>query len=259
LAGTDKLKFIEYYIPRYAASSDDGKTIHGAYGPRLFRKGGIDQVATVTTLLRDHADSRRAVIQLFDAADIRKRYKDVPCTCTLQFLLRNGRLDMVVNMRSNDAVLGLPHDIFTFTMVMELIARSVHAEVGQYYHMVGSLHLYQANRRQARQYLREGWQPTTMSMPPMPSGSPWRSIRRLLVAERAIRKGYSLPRLPRNPYWRDLVRLLQIFRMDKNGNVAAIAKHSKRMHSKVFAAFIASRQQRAHDRRDRSPSEQSRG
>ena len=81
---------------------DDGKTVWGAYGPRLFDMRGIDQIAQIRDRLRKKRDTRRAVIQLFDASDIREHHEDVPCTCT-EFMLGDDHLFMVHNMRSNDA------------------------------------------------------------------------------------------------------------------------------------------------------------
>jgi len=248
LAKTDALDFIRYYIPEYEESSDDGKTIHGAYGPRLFNDNGIDQIANVIAVLRNRADSRRAVIQLFRATDISHPYKDVPCTCSMQFMLRGGQLDLVTTMRSNDAYLGLPHDIFCFTMLQELVARSVRAEVGQYYHMIGSLHLYDKHREGARLYLREGWQATTRAMPPMPTGTPWRSIERLRIAERAIREGRKITIGHLHNYWKDLVRLLKIFRLSQQGKPARIAQLKRQMNSPAYAPYIETRQQLAETR-----------
>ena len=65
---------------------------------------------------------------------------------------------MVTNMRSNDAFLGLPHDFFSFTMIQEVLARTVNLEIGVYKHVVGSLHLYEENIEQAEQFITEGWQ-----------------------------------------------------------------------------------------------------
>ena len=65
-----------------------------------------------------------------------------PCTCTLQFLARGVKLDLIVYMRSNDVIKGLPHDIFCFTMLQEIAARRLSLEPGIYKHCVGSLHLY---------------------------------------------------------------------------------------------------------------------
>src|SRR5450759_4353018 len=121
-------------------------------------KVGIRQIDNVINLLKKKSESRQAVIQLFDASDIVEVHKDIPCTCTLQFLIRQRRLNMITNMRSNDAFLGLPHDIFAFTMLQEIIARTLGVEMGTYKHAVGSLHLYDKNRNSAQQFLDEGWQ-----------------------------------------------------------------------------------------------------
>jgi thymidylate synthase len=47
MSGSNSLEFIKYYIKDYGKYSDDGLTLFGAYGPRLFSKGGVDQVAYV--------------------------------------------------------------------------------------------------------------------------------------------------------------------------------------------------------------------
>lgn len=240
LSGSKEVQFISYYVPRYSEESDDGQTIHGAYGPRLLNMDGqYNQVENVIELLRKSPSSRRAVIQLFDAADIATRYKEIPCTCTLQFMVRDNKLNMFTYMRSNDAFLGLAHDIFAFTMLQEIIARSIGIEIGTYKHAVGSLHLYDANRTQAKQYIAEGFQ-SRISMPPMPTGDPWRSIRVMVNAEVEIRAGRRLDDsgLDISPYWQDLCRLLLIFLHFRNGNRAAIGRLKKRMASPVFSTYI---------------------
>lgn len=131
LSRDNKLDFIRYYIPAYEKETEDGETIYGAYGPRLFDQRGHDQLRNVINLLRSHPELRRAVIQLFNAEDIARRYKEVPCTCTLQFLVRRKRLHMLTTMRSNDAYKGLPHDIFCFTMLQEVVARTLGLELGK--------------------------------------------------------------------------------------------------------------------------------
>src|SRR5258708_6657720 len=210
LAGSNDVGFIRYYVNRYADESDDGHTIHGAYGPRLFNMDGQhNQIDNVLKLLKTKPSSRRAVIQLFDAEDIATHHKEIPCTCTLQFMVRSGRLHMFTYMRSNDAFFGLAHDVFAFTMLQEIVARSIGIEVGAYKHAVGSLHLYDDHRKDAQQYIGEGFQPR-VAMPPMPSGDPWRSIRVLLEAEYKIRNGglVDSSRLNIAPYWQDFSRLL---------------------------------------------------
>ena len=241
LAKTNELTFIHYYLPDYRTFAD-GQEIFGAYGPRLFDWSGIDQFANVVGLLRKNPDSRKAVIQLFDARDILEDHNDIPCTCTLQFLIRKNQLHMFTHMRSNDAFLGMPHDIFCFTMLQEIVARILSVELGRYKHMVGSLHIYESRIDDAHQFLDEGWQPTETVMPPMPEGDPSPAIDDLLFAEQAIRTqqpfhSKSLARL--DPYWADLVRLLLVFRASsKDGSTNRVLELRGEMSSPVYDQFI---------------------
>ncbi|SDG32199.1 thymidylate synthase [Microbacterium sp. 77mftsu3.1] len=215
LHGSDDVTHVAYYVPQYRREAVDGRLI-GAYGPRLFGAAGEGQLHRVIEILKRKPDSRQAVVQLFDADDL-SRTKDVPCTCTLQFLLRGGRLELVVHMRSNDAFLGLPHDLFAFTMLQELVARSLAAELGTYSHFVGSLHLYDERRAEVDAYLSEGWfAQSTAVMPSMPVGDPWAAVTELLETERQIRltpaDGYEAEGLA-DGYWGDLAKLLAAFRL----------------------------------------------
>lgn len=245
LAKSRRLDLIEYYISRYREESEDGRTVYGAYGPRLFDLRGNDQVGNVITQLKRHPESRRAVIQLFDAADLAKERREIPCTSTLQFMIRRNRLIMFATMRSNDAFKGLPHDVFAFTMIQELIARSMNLEIGPYSHFVSSLHLYDSDITRAGRYIKEGWQPTT-SMPAMPIGDPWPAIKLVLKAEKGLRKNGVLPTFPvdLDPYWADLIRILQIFRYSKDDEITKIRTVKAQMHSPVFNAYIQKRQRR---------------
>jgi thymidylate synthase len=245
LSKSNKLKFITYYLRRYSEESDDGASVYGAYGPRLFNSRGQDQVRNVIDLLKTNQDSRRAVIQLFDANDLAGRHKDIPCTCTLQFMVRESRLQMLTHMRSNDVFLGLPHDVFAFTMLQEIVARSLGVELGSYKHAVGSLHLYENDRKKALQLVDEGWQ-ERVPMPPMPSGDPWDSIRKVLRAESAIRRGVfdgTAPAL--DGYWGDIVRLLQIYRHSRNGEPKEIGALRRRMSVRTYDPYIDKRKQKA--------------
>jgi thymidylate synthase len=218
LKGTNKTKFIINYIEAYKKFSERG-VVFGGYGPRLFKPWkGVLQFENVIKLLKARPTSRQAVLQLFDAADLAKPHKDVPCTCTLQLLqlfIRRGKLDLIVYMRSNDVITGLPHDIFCFTMLQEIAARTLSVELGIYKHCVGSLHLYDADALKAKRFLAEGWQSTKSDMPPMPAGDPAPGIALLLRAEAAVRGGTPVNKRLLNeekthPYWADLIRLLQV-------------------------------------------------
>ncbi len=217
LSGSNAVDFVAYYLPRYK-EFDEGGVVFGGYGPRLLASAAGNQIENVTSLLREKPDTRRAVIQLFDATDILGDHLDVPCTCTLHLLGRGGALHMIVSMRSNDVVVGLPHDVFCFSMLQEIVATSLHLDLGTYTHIAGSLHLYDRDAEKADRFLEEGWQPTTIDMPPMPAGDPWPAVAILLRLEETIRTSGQIADAELNGldiYWADIVRLLQIFRCTK--------------------------------------------
>jgi thymidylate synthase len=116
---------------------------YGAYGPRLSR-----QLDAVVALLRREPDTRRAVLTIWREDDL-THDGDRPCTLTLQFLLRGGRLELIVTMRSQDAWLGVPYDLFMFTQLQLSVACHLEVDAGRYVHHVGSLHLYDRNREAA--------------------------------------------------------------------------------------------------------------
>jgi len=249
LSATDRLDFVQYYIKDYDKYSDDKQTLYGAYGPRLYRNRGINQLSSVVELLKRKQTSRQAVIQLFNAEDLLEHHKDIPCTCSLQFLVRNGKVNMVAHMRSNDAYKGLPHDVFAFTMIQELMARILELEVGSYVHCVGSLHLYEENRDQAQRFVDEGYQSTKLVMPPMPAGNPLPSLDKLLEIESVIRKGavshLDVTKLGLHDYWLDLIRLLQVFWLTKQktrGAASRMRTVKGSMSSRAFDIYIDRKQ-----------------
>ncbi|MDC9822806.1 thymidylate synthase [Devosia sp. ZB163] len=229
LSGSNALDHIAYYLDEYGKYSDDNKTLNGAYGHRIFGEARLrgdpdpgDQWQRVIDTLREREGSRNAVLQIYANEDGAKKSKDIPCTCTLHFVIRRGQLHLHVHMRSNDAYWGMPHDVFAFSMLQEIAARELGKELGTYQHSVASLHLYDDTedfdaRSRAQKYLDEGLH-DTVPMPQMPPGDPWPSIRRVLEAEREIRNGnveFQTP-VDLDPYWRDLVTLLRAYGASKH-------------------------------------------
>lgn len=148
LSGSDD-PWIFTYNERLRAYADDG-VLQGAYGPRMRRwRGTVDQLARVIDLLREDPDSRRAVIQLYDPLQDAAGHGDVPCTLCYRFHLRGGRLHMSTTMRSQDVWYGLPYDLFTATVLHELVAGWLSADLGVYDHYVDSLHIYERDLGQA--------------------------------------------------------------------------------------------------------------
>jgi thymidylate synthase len=139
-SGSNWLDDLTPYMKRYKDFSDDGVFLNGAYGVKV-----IEQVAYVADTLQRDPDSRQAIINIWRERPAAS--KDIPCTVNMQFFIRDG-IQMVVNMRSQDAVLGFSYDIFTFSAVANLLRtlllqRGIKVELSTLTVNVGSFHIYE--------------------------------------------------------------------------------------------------------------------
>jgi thymidylate synthase len=116
----------------------DGEAFFGAYGPRL-----AAQLPEVRRQLKVDPDTRQAVAAIWRVDDLWAHTRDLPCTTSMQFLLRDGALQLHVTMRSNDVWWGWSYDAFQFTRLQVAMADSLGVGVGPYVHRAGSLHLYE--------------------------------------------------------------------------------------------------------------------
>lgn len=114
---------------------------HGAYGPRI-----VGQMDSALDRIRKDRDTRRAVVSIWSVSmdlNYAEEATDYPCTTQFQLMVRDGRLDIHVEMRANDAWYGLPYDVFAFSQLQCTAAALLGMEPGTYYHHATSLHLYQ--------------------------------------------------------------------------------------------------------------------
>lgn len=157
LSGSNRLSDIADF-GRMAQFSDDQLFMRGAYGPKV-----VDQLPWVAETLINDQDSRQAVLTIW-----RERpspSKDIPCTVSLQFRLRDGRINCTANMRSSDAWLGLPYDIIFFSLcsayLVTIMRNSSPARIFDYVSLgrlcvnAGSSHIYGKNIPQAREVVLE--------------------------------------------------------------------------------------------------------
>lgn len=169
LNGDNKLDPLAKYIPAMANYSDDGLTLYGAYGPPI-----IDQLPYVINALKKDELTRRAGLTIWRQNP--SETKDTPCTIALWFVVRQARLNCFAFMRSSDAWLGLPYDIFNFSMVsyaicgiLNLTREDKPIAPGTLYHNAASVHLYVNDIKRARSMLINNQGITRLS-PNLPNG-----------------------------------------------------------------------------------------
>jgi len=124
--------------PAFDRFIDDGR-FWAAYGERT-----SGQFAHVVRKLKEDPSTRQAVVSLWNPLlDNQINKHDYPCTTTLQFRIREERLELTTTMRSNDVWWGWSYDLFQFTQLQHTIANCLGLEVGHYHHFVNSLHIYE--------------------------------------------------------------------------------------------------------------------
>jgi len=134
----DRISWCNTSIKKY---SDDGVTFHGAYGKRLRKHR--DQFSLLLSKFKKDIGTRQAVMTIFDPDLDFSPSKDIPCTINLHLMARENVLNCIAYMRSNDLYRGAPYDIFNFTMLQEIFSQILNLGVGEYQHIVGSMHLYE--------------------------------------------------------------------------------------------------------------------
>jgi thymidylate synthase len=146
LTGDDRVETIAPYNSRIAEFSDDGVRYFGAYGPKV-----VDQLQYVVDKLKQDNDTRQAGLTIW--RENPPATKDVPCTVAVFFNLRQKKLNAHVFMRSSDAWLGVPYDVFNFSMLAHLVCGFLNNdrgfddvfEPGLLYLTAASSHLYEVN------------------------------------------------------------------------------------------------------------------
>lgn len=141
LSGDNKVSTIAPYSRMISKFSDDGISFFGAYGPKI-----VDQLEYIGRCFNRDLNTRQAILTIWREKP--PVSNDIPCTISIQFLVRNGRLNVIDTMRSSDTWLGVPYDWNTFSMLAAYVclylreAYSIDLEVGTLFLIAGSQHVY---------------------------------------------------------------------------------------------------------------------
>lgn len=141
LSGDYRVHTIAPYNKHISQFSDDGVTFAGAYGPEI-----LDQINYVIGKLIEDPDTRQAGLTIWKKNP--KPSKDIPCTVAIFFNIRQGKVNAHVFMRSSDAWLGIPYDVFNFSILVHgvcafLQEKGITVEPGNLYLTAASSHLYE--------------------------------------------------------------------------------------------------------------------
>uniref|UniRef100_UPI004026C477 thymidylate synthase n=1 Tax=Prevotella sp. TaxID=59823 RepID=UPI004026C477 len=114
-----------------------------------YNGGTIDQIQNVLDLIRNHPDSRRMIVSAWNPAEVEQMALP-PCHCLFQFYVADGKLSLQLYQRSADTFLGVPFNIASYALLLQMMAQVSGLEAGGVIPTTGDTHLYLNPLDQAR-------------------------------------------------------------------------------------------------------------
>ncbi|MGB5540192.1 MAG: thymidylate synthase [Gammaproteobacteria bacterium] len=108
----------------------------------------VDQIAQVLDQIRHNPDSRRIIVSAWNVGEI-ERMALPPCHAFFQFYVAGGRLSCQLYQRSADIFLGVPFNVASYALLLQMMAQVTGLEAGDFVHTFGDAHLYLNHLEQA--------------------------------------------------------------------------------------------------------------
>lgn len=114
-----------------------------------YKGGTIDQIANVLEQIKHNPNSRRMLVTAWNPAEVDEMALP-PCHCLFQFYVADGRLSLQLYQRSADTFLGVPFNIASYALLLQMMAQVTGLEAGEFIHTTGDTHLYSNHLEQAK-------------------------------------------------------------------------------------------------------------
>lgn len=106
-----------------------------------YNGGTIDQISNVVEMIRHNPDSRRLIVSAWNVAEVEKMALP-PCHTLFQFYVADGRLSLQLYQRSADIFLGVPFNIASYALLLQMMAQVTGLQAGYFVHTLGDAHIY---------------------------------------------------------------------------------------------------------------------
>ena len=114
-----------------------------------YKGGTIDQITNVLEQIKHNPNSRRMLVTAWNPAEVDEMALP-PCHCLFQFYVADGRLSLQLYQRSADTLLGVPFNIASYALLLQMMAQVTGLEAGEFIHTTGDTHLYSNHLEQAK-------------------------------------------------------------------------------------------------------------
>ena len=114
-----------------------------------YRGGHIDQIARAVDDIKHNPDSRRIIVNAWNVGDL-DNMNLPPCHMFFQFYVAQGRLSLQMYQRSADTFLGVPFNIASYALLLQMMAQVTGLRAGDFIHTLGDAHIYLNHLDQVR-------------------------------------------------------------------------------------------------------------
>lgn len=151
---TNVLYLQEHGVRIWNEWADENGNLGPVYGHQWrswpdYKGGTIDQIANVIDQIKHHPDSRRMLVTAWNPAEVDQMALP-PCHCLFQFYVADGKLSLQLYQRSADTFLGVPFNIASYALLLQMMAQVTGLEAGEFIHTTGDTHLYLNHLEQAK-------------------------------------------------------------------------------------------------------------
>ncbi|MCT7885831.1 MAG: thymidylate synthase [Lactobacillus iners] len=143
--------------------------VYGAQWRRWQTSRGdtIDQLGNVIEQIKTNPDSRRLIVSAWNPEDI-PNVALPPCHVLFQFYVNDNKLSLQLYQRSGDMFLGVPFNIASYSLLLNLVARETGLELGEFVHTLGDAHIYKNHFEQVNKQLsRNAYDSPTLWLNPL--------------------------------------------------------------------------------------------
>lgn len=155
LRGDTNVKYLqEHGVRIWNEWADENGDLGPVYGHQWrswpdYKGGTIDQIQNLLDLIKHHPDSRRMMVTAWNPAEVEEMALP-PCHCLFQFYVADGRLSLQLYQRSADTFLGVPFNIASYALLLQMMAQVTGLQPGEFIHTTGDTHLYLNHLEQAQ-------------------------------------------------------------------------------------------------------------
>jgi len=164
LAGDTNAKYLQDHGVRiWNEWADENGDLGHIYGYQWrswpdYNGGFIDQISNVVDTIKNNPDSRRIIVSAWNVADL-PNMNLPPCHAFFQFYVADGKLSLQLYQRSADIFLGVPFNIASYALLLQMMAQVTGLEAGDFVHTLGDAHIYTNHLEQVKLQLTRDFRP----------------------------------------------------------------------------------------------------